>query len=172
MRKVILGAMIALSSIAASAQVYLGGTLGVATATVKVEDESQTATTFSIEPEVGYCFNDVWAVGTSIGVQGTSSGGESSTTFVVNPYVRATFAKVGNVKFFGEGAFEYDKNGDASGWGIGLRPGLTVELSPKVSLIGRTVLLQYSSVSGGGVTISQTGFAIGNNLSIGILFNL
>lgn len=172
MKKLILGAIVALSSISASAQLYLGGTLGIATQTIKVESESQTTTTFGIAPEIGYNFNDIWAIGTSVGVNTLSSEGNSSTTFVVNPYARATFAKVGNVKFFGEAAFEYDKNSDASGWGIGIRPGLLIDLSPKVSLIGRTILFQYTSTSSDGVTVSQTGFAIGNNLSIGVIFNL
>lgn len=173
MKKFIIGALlVALSSVAASAQVYLGGTLGVATSTIKIEDESQTSTTFTFAPEVGYNFNDMWAVGTSVGIQGTSVGGNSSSTFVLCPYVRATFAHVGPVRFFAEGAVEYDKSSDTDGWGIGLRPGMLVDISKKVSLIGRTVLVQYSSASGNGITVSQTGFAIGNNLSIGVIFTL
>lgn len=178
MKKRVMTAALALLSLSSYAQFYAGGTLGIATQTLKYDGESYTNSGYSISPELGYNINKTWAVGACLTAQYTvSGGGDSDQTLVaLSPYLRATFAQVGCVKFFTEGAFMYayakesDFDGE-SGWGVSLRPGILIALSEKFHLLGRTTLLEYSAVGSGDDKVSGTGFSINSGLEIGAIFN-
>ena len=107
MKKLFLAAAMMVASLAASAQVYVGGSLGFQS--IKPYDGAETSTTFSIMPEIGYNLDDNWAVGIQLGY--TSSNADSDfekTDFTkaiinLNPYARYTFAKTGIASFFVDG---------------------------------------------------------------------
>lgn len=177
MKKILFVAIIALCAMSAKAQVYVGGTFGVSVETNKVNDESQTNSTYSISPEVGYQINNVWAVGLSLGASYTViGGGDDLTMWGISPYVRATFAHTGAVDFFVEGAVSYEKAKNdylsLNGWGIGLRPGILVNLSERLQLVGRTMLFKYASTGKDSYKVKQTGFMLGgNNVEVGVQYN-
>ena len=81
----------ALVSVCASAQVYIGGTAGISSNKIG-DGDSKTA--YTLMPEIGYQFNNKWEAGLEIGIKKgevckLSPVGES-TTFRVAPYVRYT----------------------------------------------------------------------------------
>lgn len=64
MKKILMTMVAAVIAVSASAQVYLGGSIGVGVSKVKNGEEK---TTFKLLPEIGYGINGNWAVGTVIG---------------------------------------------------------------------------------------------------------
>ena len=151
----------------ASAQVYVGGTVGVQVNHVSTDGASNTATAFGISPELGYDFNETWAVGVTVPVAYQDNGNFDVTKVGVLPYVRATFARAGIVDFFGELALGYGHE-SSDGYGIGgfesgLRPGLKINFNDRFALVGRTTLFSYSHYDG----INGVGFAINNSVELG-----
>lgn len=63
MKKIYMTLVAAMIAVCASAQVYVGGNVGIASYEVNDHDE----TVYSILPEVGYKFNDNWAAGVMFG---------------------------------------------------------------------------------------------------------
>lgn len=181
MKKIVLGVLLVLiSAVSAQAQFYVGGTLGVSINSIKIQDESNTTQTYGIAPEFGYNINSVWAVGVSLGAAYTSVGGDEGndfTAFSVSPYVRTTFAHVNKAHFFADAAFSYVNTKEhtfhthTDGWGVGLCPGVLIDLSRHLQLVGRTTLMQYSESGKQPYKVKQTGFFVGNNLELGVQFN-
>ena len=61
MKKIILTALVAVASLSANAQVWLGGSLGFNYTKQSIKGGSDASmTTFSIAPEIGYSLNDKW----------------------------------------------------------------------------------------------------------------
>lgn len=172
MKKVFAMLLLAMASVAANAQLYLGGTLGIGVENASYDGESATSTAFAIDPEVGYNFNDTWAVGATIGVQYQNVSEIDVTTVTVLPYVRGTFARAGIFDFFGEVALGYGHQSveghGASGFVAGLRPGFVAHFNDKFGLVGKTMLLKYNHFDG----VNNVGFAINNGFEIGIQFTL
>lgn len=168
MKKVIFVAVLAITSIVANAQVWMGGSLGL-NFTTPDYDDAETMTTFTIAPEVGYTLNDKWDIAIAINEQFASYDGESANSISVEPYARYTFAKNGNVSFFVDGGFgvgstEFDNDGfyDSSRteWYIGIRPGIKVALSEKVGLVAKLGFLGYQNVED---AYESFGFSVNNN---------
>lgn len=61
-----LSLMMALVSVCASAQVYIGGTAGISSNTIG-DGDSKTA--YKLIPEIGYQFNNKWDAGIEVGIQ-------------------------------------------------------------------------------------------------------
>ena len=170
MKKLFLLMALACISIAANAQAYVGGTLGISVVHASTDGASATNSAFSIAPEAGYYFNNTWAVGASVGVQYQSISDTGVTTFYVLPYVRANFAHFSVFDFFGELALGYShESSDGYGTGgftAGLRPGFTANFNDQFALVGRTTLLSYSHYDG----VNGIGFAINSNFELGVQF--
>lgn len=104
MKKFMMTLVVLCAALSVNAQVYLGGTLGVASVgTENGNDE----TSFKILPEIGYNFNKSWAVGTTIGYEkGSFSMLNSNFTnadvkgFTFSPYARYTFVNSKHVSVF------------------------------------------------------------------------
>lgn len=116
MKKLFLAAALAAFSLAANAQVWLGGSLGVSFnksentfngATTKMKNSS-----FAICPVIGYELSDKWDLGLEARYTKAESKHEksdnraSSSTFLINPFARYKFANVGIATFFVDGGFE------------------------------------------------------------------
>lgn len=180
MKKFVLGVLMLVSTVSVQAQFYAGGMLGVSINSIKLQGESSTTQTYGIAPEFGYNINSVWAMGVSLGAAYTSVGGDEGndfTVFSVSPYVRATFAHVNRAHFFADAAFSYANTKEhtfhthTDGWGVGLCPGVLIDLSKNLQLVARTTLVQYSESGKKPYKVKQTGFFIGNNLELGVQFN-
>ena len=63
MKKIYMTLVAVMFAVCASAQVYVGGNVGIASYEVNDHDE----TVYSLLPEVGYKFNDDWAAGVMFG---------------------------------------------------------------------------------------------------------
>ena len=165
---------------------YVGGSLGFAH-----ESDSWGSTNhFSILPEVGYKFNNKWAIGTTIGYDYTHYCGEDMSThvFQLEPYARFTFFRTSNnlVNLFVDGglgigvgsisyrSYSYDYD---SAWGIlpnderetmtifsvGFTPGIAVNLTEKFSLVAHIGFLGYR---GGDSAAIEGGLARFGGLSL------
>lgn len=176
MKKILLTLAVAVSSIAASAQVYVGGEVGF------WRDYDQNKTTFNLQPEVGYTLDEDWALGIALGYGYTYNDGAKTNAFTVAPYARYTFAKLGPVNLFLDGGFGFAtykvKGADDSntGWEIGIKPGVSVNLTDKLSFVAHCGFLgyrdsdddhpyKYFGNDGLGFDLS------GNNLTFGLYYN-
>lgn len=151
MKKLFLTLIVALVSLTASAQVYVGGEVGL------WRNTDDNFTNFTLAPEVGYHLSDKWAIGVGIGyshdyynpndVDDKDYG--KSNTFALNPYARWSCIKFGPVSFildmgFGIGATK-DKGADESYtvWNIGVKPGIKVSLAKNIDFIAHAGFLGY-----------------------------
>ena len=186
MKKIVLMAAFMVASIAASAQVYVGGSLGLES--LKANKDANTTTSFSIQPEIGYNLDENWAVGINLGFAstndegyftvGNATGVKSENTvscFTIAPYARYTFAKTGIASFFVDGGISYTTYGsdaEGSSFGVGFRPGVKLTASKKVDFIAKLGYFGYQKNDddlGGGEAI---GLNIDNSsLSFGVLYN-
>ncbi len=180
MKKFILAAIVAATSICANAQVWMGGSLGFDV--VNPEGDKNNTTNFSIAPVVGYSLSEKWDIALEFGYKSQSYENDALSTkdnFYVAPFARYNFAKCGIATFFVDGGFAFgssemsvDSEGcvnnyeDKSTFQIGLRPGVKVELSHKVELDAKLGWLGYRSVTD---VKSRYGFNVNNEaLSFGM----
>lgn len=146
MKKLFLSLIVAVCSLAASAQAYVGGQVGL------WRNTDANHTSFNLAPELGYKLSDQWELGLSIGFAHNYYDGTKVNGFEVDPYVRYTVAKAGPVSFFLDGGFGFAtakaKKGDRKSdsynmWQIGIKPGVKVSLSKKVDFIASMGFLGY-----------------------------
>ena len=145
MKKMIFMAMMAICAVSANAQVWIGGNLGY-----DFDKNNGVKThSLSISPEVGYNLSDKWAIAANLDYTYEKTvNGFGVNNFTINPYVRYTFAKAGMASFFVDGSigggFEKVENLDAEGvFGIGVQPGVALQISPKVCLVTKLGYLGY-----------------------------
>ena len=190
MKKMILTALVAVASLAANAQIWVGGEVGyshVRQTTNKVEDWKSN--NFSLLPEIGYKLNDTFDVAVKIGFAHGENGNalagievpanyDYANAFVLNPYLRYTFAKAGDFSFFADGGFSYihghicgDTN-STNAWQIAIKPGISYALSEKVGLVAHVGGIAYSFAKYN--QTKQNGFDMGisgNNITFGAYVN-
>ena len=155
MKKLFLTLVLAVATVAASAQVYVGGEVGL------WRNSDANHTNFTLQPEVGYTLSKQWAID-------------------VSPYARYTFAKFGPVNLFADGGFGFysvkPKNGSSvSAWEVGVKPGLAVNLNKKLSFVAHVGFLGYrdsdDAIAG---KLWENGFGFnlsGNSLQFGLNYN-
>ncbi|WP_288057392.1 porin family protein [Xylanibacter rodentium] len=175
MKKLFLAAAMMVASLAASAQVYVGGSLGFLSE--KANEDADALNTFSIKPEVGYNLNENWAVGIQLGYLSKDINKDVTAGLInVTPYARYTFAKTGIASFFVDGGLTFEfGTADAEGtnWGVGVRPGVKLAVSEKVDVIGKLGYLGYKKndekFDGGksafGLNIDNTDIEVGVNFN-------
>ena len=145
----------------------------------------KTTTAFNIIPEIGYNLDDAWALGIKVGYQQGGStyavenmyADEDNKSFTVEPYARWTFAKMGPVSVFTDLGFSYSDE-DAhkfNTYGIGIKPGVSVNLSKHFSFIAHAGFLGYQnskSKADGAKANSSFGLDFNaTNLNFGMLYN-
>lgn len=162
MKKIYLILIFMSFSLVLNAQTYVGGSLGFSI-------NSNTETKFVLSPEAGYRFNKTWAVGTTIDLGTVSYDGDSSTAFSFMPYVRASFAHVSILDFFGELSVGYQHLLDYGNNSllIDLRPGFIIHLNKHWGILARTSILSFQA----GNEECAIGFAIPNGLTVGIEYS-
>lgn len=165
----------ALVSVCASAQVYIGGTAGISSNKIGDED-SKTA--YKLIPEIGYQFNNEWEAGIEVGIQKGDvckiARVGDATTFTIAPYVRYTAVETKLVSFFLEGTIGYGSVSKGGGdfYEAGIKPGWAVKLSNHVNLITKIGFLGYRGYSPEeGKSSSTFGVdADANNISFGAIY--
>lgn len=188
MKKVFLTVALAAASLAASAQVYVGGEVGF------WRNTDGNHTNFNIKPEIGYNLSDKWDLGIGIGFNhdyygmgeynGQTLSKTKANSFEVDPYARWSFVKFGPVKLFLDMGFGintykvkgeimgHDYDSDAQvGWRVGVQPGVKVSLAKNVDFIAHMGFLGYQDADD---NYGEDGFGFkfsGNNLNFGILYN-
>lgn len=154
MKKFLAVAVVALASITASAQYYVGGSFGIG------YDSSAKKTQFTLVPEIGYSFSDNMAFGGTIGytyngsVKNSNGDDVSIENYVqINPYLRYTFCRVADDKL----SFFFDSTvgiglgfqGGQTGvtYSIGFKPGIAYSLSDHCSLVAHMGFLGWEGAS-------------------------
>lgn len=174
MKKIFMSLAVALVSVCASAQVYVGGTVGISSNKVGGGD-SKVA--YKLMPEIGYQFNEKWSAGLDFGLQ----KGETckiaevgdATVYQVAPYARYNFVNSKLIDVFVEGTVGYARvtKSDIDIFEIGLKPGVAVNLSDKFSLITKVGFLgyrgAYPEVGGNSSTFGLD--LDGNNIQFGAI---
>ncbi len=176
MKKIYMTLVAVMIAVCASAQVYVGGNVGISSVDV---DGADNETYYKLLPEVGYKFNDDWAAGVMFGWSkgaidlGSISVG-ATQTFEINPYARYTFFHSKVVNLFCDGGFGYKHyNGTANQWSIGLKPGIEVKIN-KFSLVAHVGFLGWEQIKGidDGPKASEWGINLdGNNITFGVYYN-
>ena len=182
MKKIYMTLVAVMFAVCASAQVYVGGNVGIASVDNGGDDDE---TVFSVLPEVGYKFNDDWAAGVMFGWSKgnlSSNGGLDISsdynkirgTFQINPYARYTFLHSNLINVFCDGGFGYKHyNGAANQWSVGLRPGVELKLD-KFSLVAHVGFIGWEQTKGidDGPKTSKWGLDLdGNNITLGVYYN-
>lgn len=168
MKKVLVFLFVAMAALTAKSQVYVGGSLSVW--------GGDDVTSFGIAPEVGYNFNDQWAVGGVIDFEHSKIGGVKTNAFAIAPYARYTFFENDLLRVFADGGFGISTVGvkgrgdNVNGFEIGIRPGLAIKLTDHLSVLTKVGFFGYrddymlNSMSGGGFSLN------GEDLSFGLYY--
>lgn len=160
-----------------NAQVYVGGSVGITSYGGDGVDEE---TAFKILPEIGYNLNDEWAIGTVIGYEKNAVKGAANTgseqAFVFAPYARYTFLSSKYVNLFVDGGVEFKSaaDRDVTYWGVGLKPGVAVNLSDNISFVAHAGFIGYNlkNPDGDDNNTYDWGLDLGSeNLTFGLYFN-
>lgn len=171
MKKLIMMAAIAVASVSANAQVWVGGALGY-----DYNKENGVADNYiTISPEVGYNLDENWAIAIDINAQFRTGDLPDRTRLSVSPYARYTFFKSGIASLFVDGGFnvgsEKLKGQDSqTTWGVGLRPGIAISVAPKLTFVTKLAYLGYekSDIN----DRSSFGLGVNNeNLTFGLYYN-
>ena len=200
MKKIFVMAVMATATLTANAQWWAGGKFALDfTNTNKVGQDDggdKNTTSFEIAPEVGYNLSDKWAVAMAVGfgtsnnsVVGTWNGdadaigsetamnatklGESNTYFMINPYVRYTFAQTAPVSFFVDGGFGFKFFNHERGnqMSVGIRPGISFAATKKLSLVATTGALGYLKNSEKAGDGSKFFIGVFNNIRFAAYYN-
>lgn len=168
MKKIILTALVAIASITANAQVWVGGQLGFSVTNNDATDKNLTE--FTIAPEIGYSLSDKWDIAIALGDKYFKPEDFDATNdFFVNPYARYTFFQTGKVGFFLDGGFSIQAGDSPTQWGVGLRPGVKFAASDKVTFVASFGGLGYKKVED---EYSKFGFNVnGNALQFGCYYS-
>lgn len=179
MKKIVISIIaLATAAFSANAQWYAGGSLGFGFESSK----GISTASFSIAPEGGYKLSDKCSIGLVFGISTASatSSDEKSGVFTwdLSPYFRCNFVKFGPVALFGEAVATFGTVGSSItvdgnrmshspefAWGIGIQPGLTVDINDKWAFISRIGRLGYV----GSKSTGSFQFNVLQNISLGII---
>lgn len=171
MKKIIFGAAMMLASVAAMAQGYVGGGIGL---TYNTDAE---ATEFTIAPEVGYNFSEKWAAGVALEYSHISGGG-TVNVFEIAPYARYKFFNHDRVHLFVDGGFDLaigDGDGDTVFmYQIGFKPGVAFDVTERFGLVAHFGFLGYQGANDAGSSVfpEKVGFDFSSsNLQFGFYVN-
>lgn len=178
--------VVAMMSLAANAQVYVGGQVGL------WRNSDANHTNFTLVPEIGYKYSDKLDLGVQIGFthdyNGTDEGWANVKTngVIVSPYARWSFVEYGPVSLFLDGTFgvnSYKSKGEVDGrevkgdsqvgWQIGVRPGVKVALAKNIDFVATAGFLGYRDADDNYSSFGEDGFGFSvnaTNLNFGMLY--
>ena len=186
MKKIILAALVALGSLTANAQIYVGGETGL------WRNADNNNTDFTLRPEIGYELNEKWDLGMALGFSHDYNGNKKHSNYTkmnaieINPYARWTYAKLGPVNLFLEMGFGFETykvkagdddvevKGDAqNAWNLGVKPGLSVNVAKHLQFITHLGFLGYRDSDDEFDAHKHDGFGFqlqSDNLTVGLLY--
>lgn len=182
MKKIVLTALVAVSALCANAQVWVGGSLGFNSH--KFDGDDKSTTTIEVAPTIGYSLDENWDIALEVAYKSSSYDGKTNDSFHIAPFARYNFAKCGIATFFVDGGFGFGKesvtkettvmgvktevSSNQNAFNIGIRPGVKIELSPKVELDAKMGCFGYHQVSD---SYSNFGFNVNSEaLSFGLTY--
>lgn len=173
MKKILVLLFAVMATMAVNAQLYVGGSVGFSS--VKPEG-GKSVSTYKIMPEIGYNLSDNWAIGATLGYAKIEMNEELMKGFEIAPYVRYTFVKSDLLNLFVDGQVSFNSSkpdGDGaesiSTFGVGIKPGLAVNLSENISLIAKYGLLGYEKQKDG---YSEFGLNVdASKIEFGFIYN-
>jgi len=180
MKKFFMTLAAAIVAVSASAQVYMGGSVGVGSVKIAGGDAE---TTYKVLPEIGYNINNNWAVGAYLGfgkgsldLQNNPFDDSTHEFYTIQPYARYTFVKSQYVNVFMDGGVAYTHYNDiANHFAVGLRPGVAVNLGAKLSFVAHCGFLGYHNLDpDGDIVDSSSAFGLdlsGENITFGLYYN-
>lgn len=163
--------MMAVSTMAANAQVWVGGAVGY-----DYNKENGVADShITVSPEVGYNLDESWAIALDLNFQYRTGDQPNHTRFSVAPYARYTFFRSGIASLFVDGGFnvgaEKPEGLDSqTTWGIGVRPGIAISVAPKLTFVTKLGYLGYENSD----VNDRSSFGLGVNneaLTFGLYYN-
>lgn len=174
MKKILTFIVLTLISISASAQSYIGGSLGLG------YDFDDKSVDFTLSPEYGYSLNSKWAIGGTLTY--SYLGAYEVNVFALQPYARYTFAKVADNKlhFFCDGTFGFGlvgaKDEDTGAlWQVGFKPGMSYSFNDHWSIVAHLGFLGYNGANEEAQDLgynNNIGFDFGSlNLSFGVYYS-
>jgi maltoporin len=166
MKKIVLVALVALASMSAKAQVYMGGELSI------WHNKDAKSTEFALAPEIGYNFSEKWAVGGNLIYEHSKEHDVKKNGFAIAPYVRFSYYENELVRLFVDGGagFSTEKVKDAgkreNGYEVGLKPGIAIKLNEHFSLVAKCGFLGYRNdyiigQNGGGLSLTSEDLSFG-----------
>ncbi len=140
MKKIILAAMIAVFSVSANAQVWVGGDFGFGFS--KADSDAKTANKITVSPQVGYMLNDKFGIYADVNFdsyKGALTNDKALSSFGFDVAARYIFAKSGIASFFIDGGVGMNFFNKSRGnvMGIVFVPGIKIAASEKVELVAR-----------------------------------
>ena len=173
MKKLATLAIMLIAAISASAQLYIGGSFGLN------RDMSENQTEFSILPEIGCNLNKTWAVGAAFGYQHMYNDGISSnaryTWFRTGNKLISLFVDGGVDMSFGATKYRKISSDTLFAFGIGFKPGISINPTDKFSIVAHIGELGYWGANDAGKAAGLTSHWGLNfstlNLNIGFYYN-
>ncbi|MBR2097309.1 MAG: porin family protein [Prevotella sp.] len=181
MKKILLLAVVLFASLNASAQWYIGGSVGFGS--VKPSGGDSEAV-FSILPELGYQLNDKWSVGAKVGyhkgdgiaavINSTNTRVDLTEEFIIRPYARYSAFTWDPVTVFFDGGIRFASVVDqGTRFGLGVEPGVAVTLTDHITFVTHLGYVGFDTFSpkGGGGSSTRFGVDFSNNCSFGVYYN-
>ncbi len=181
MKKFLMTIVAAFAALTMDAQVFVGGSVGVAS--VK-NGNADAETSYKFIPEVGYNLSDEWAIGLQLGYQkgacnlmdGVFAQDVDTEIFQIAPYVRNTFVKSKYVNVFvdlGVGFADIKDNGTM--FSIGAAPGVAVNLTESLSFVTHVGFVGFRSFSPDADGVDSSNMVgvdfDNNNITFGLYYN-
>lgn len=145
-------------------------------------DAKNTAVT--ITPELNYHYNDAWTFGAQVGYSYKYLNARKShnNSFVINPYARYTVFRSGIVGIICDGAVDMSLGATDSkhtnsktsfGIGIGIKPGITLDVAKNFTLVAHFGFLGYKDCNdaGHGYYPRGFGFDFSDSVNFGCYYN-
>ena len=150
MKKLLFAVAALATSLTASAQLWVSGSVGISNQSKWNHDKS--ITTWNINPAVGYALDDALEVGLELGLDGYSKDEYSIFSFGIAPFARYTFLSEGDFSMFVQGNIEYKtysaerKKKDFKGhtFGIKFMPGIKYSLTDNFAIVATFGSLYYN----------------------------
>ena len=181
MKKILLLAVVLFASLNASAQWYIGGSVGFGS--VKPSGGDSEAV-FSILPELGYQLNDKWSVGAKVGyhkgdgiaavINSTNTRVDLTEEFIIRPYARYSAITWDPVTLFFDGSLAFASVIDrGTRFGLGVKPGIAIALTDHISFVTHLGFVGFDTFSpkGGGGSSTSFGVDFRNNCTFGVYYN-
>lgn len=126
--------------------------------------EDYTGFQFTLTPEVNYAFTDKWGIGGALGVTTLTADGYTAYQFTLSPYARFTPLRMGKFALFIDMGFTMGALNDYFMASVGVKPGITVDITDHFTLMARCGFLGYSYTAGVnafGLSVDSSNLAIG-----------